>query len=249
MARITLPGLSSLRNSRLRTGILSLAVFTTILIFIEPHFLRKAPAGSVPVGPLSLKYVERGHGIGGRESKFQIYILLSNYRSATANVMIGWYIPSSWQHRVPNLAPLTAQSSILDAAERALDLALQNNAFMENTKIPLLLHQTWRTLDTQKWPDIVRKSVEEWIDAAVAEEQPEHPEMAWFLWDDDGLDALIHKYEPGLYDAYKLLPYPVTKADVFRIVVVKWFGGIVSSKSILTLPHVVIILLIYTNTF
>lgn len=51
--------------------------------------------------------------------------------------------------------------------------------------------------------------------------------MAWFLWDDDGIDALIEKYEPNLYENFQRLPFSVEKADVFRVVVLKWFGGVV----------------------
>ena len=59
--------------------------------------------------------------------------------------------------------------------------------------------------------------------------------MAWLLWDDNGIEALVSKYEPALYALFKLLPYSVEKADVFRIVVLKWFGGVVSLTA--TLQH------------
>jgi mannosyltransferase OCH1-like enzyme len=52
--------------------------------------------------------------------------------------------------------------------------------------------------------------------------------MAWLMWDDDGVDALVQKYEPGMYQAFSALPYPVEKADAFRVLVLKWFGGVVS---------------------
>ena len=52
--------------------------------------------------------------------------------------------------------------------------------------------------------------------------------MAWFLWDDDGIDELMKMYEAPLYDDFQRLPYPVEKADVLRVVVLKWFGGVVS---------------------
>jgi mannosyltransferase OCH1-like enzyme len=54
--------------------------------------------------------------------------------------------------------------------------------------------------------------------------------MAWLMWDDDGVDALVQKYEPGMYQAFSALPYPVEKADAFRVLVLKWFGGVVSDS-------------------
>lgn len=67
--------------------------------------------------------------------------------------------------------------------------------------------------------------MEEWIEAAVGDSTAQ---MAWILWDDAGIDALMKKYEAELYDEFLSLPYPVEKADMFRVVVLKWFGGVVS---------------------
>lgn len=123
---------------------------------------------------------------------------------------------------------LLKADTILDAAEDALDLVLHLDAFLNNSQIPLIVHQTWRTLDTETWPSVIRESIEEWIYTAVGGDDGQEPPMAWFLWDDDGIDALIKKYEGDLYHDYRRLPYPVEKADVFRVVVLKCFGGVVS---------------------
>lgn len=127
---------------------------------------------------------------------------------------------------------LTANTSILEAAEMAFEFAQQRQAFLNNSHIPLVVHQTWKTLDTNAWPEVIREGVDKWVGASVQGRDVflQGPEMAWFLWSDDGVDSLIAKYEPGLYEDFQLLPYPVEKADVFRVVVLKWFGGIVSSS-------------------
>ena len=52
--------------------------------------------------------------------------------------------------------------------------------------------------------------------------------MAYFLWDDDGIAKLVEQYEPELLANFQLLPYPVEKADFWRVAVLKWFGGLVS---------------------
>jgi mannosyltransferase OCH1-like enzyme len=119
---------------------------------------------------------------------------------------------------------------IIDAAECALHLALVNNAFMDNSHIPLIAHQTSRSTYPKTWSSLTRKCVERWQAAATGCADSSTAEMAWFMWDDDGVLALVEKYETDLYPAFSVLPYPVEKADVFRIVVLKWFGGIVSTN-------------------
>ena len=51
--------------------------------------------------------------------------------------------------------------------------------------------------------------------------------MAWFLWSECDVEALMQKYEPEVYKSYyRRLPHVVEKADVFRVVVLKWLGGV-----------------------
>ncbi|KAF2724493.1 glycosyltransferase family 32 protein [Polychaeton citri CBS 116435] len=159
--------------------------------------------------PLTDRYVNGQKGRGGR-----------------------WYIPPSWQQHDESL-PLvqhlqSGNASILNAAEYVLDLALHRESFLNNSHIPLVVHQTWYTLESERWPSLVQDRVERWIESATGggEGRRHGPEMAWFLWDDEGLDALIEEYEPHLHEAFGSLPYPVEKADVFRVAVLKWFGGV-----------------------
>lgn len=49
------------------------------------------------------------------------------------------------------------------------------------------------------------------------------------MWDDEGVKNLLQKYEHDLSSVFSALPYPVEKADLSRILVLKWFGGIVSA--------------------
>ncbi len=100
--------------------------------------------------------------------------------------------------------------------------------FLKHSRIPLITHQTWRTLETESWNDIIRESVEQWIEVAMGDGTADGPEMAWFLWDDDGIDALTKEFATDMYDDIQKLPYPVELADMFRVLVLKWFGGIVS---------------------
>lgn len=124
-------------------------------------------------------------------------------------------------------------ADITEAAECALHLALVNEAFIDNTNIPLIAHQTSRSAEPETWSSLVRDCIETWLLAATGQYHGfGRAEMAWMIWDDAGVDALVQKYEPGMYQAFSALPYPVEKADAFRVLVLKWFGGVVSGYCI-----------------
>lgn len=52
--------------------------------------------------------------------------------------------------------------------------------------------------------------------------------MAYFLWDDEGVLALMKEFENDLASDFMEVFSPVEKVDIFRIAACKWFGGIVS---------------------
>ncbi len=56
--------------------------------------------------------------------------------------------------------------------------------------------------------------------------------MAYFLWDDSGIARFMRHFEPELESQFYALPNNVERSDVFRILVSKWIGGIVSSPTI-----------------
>jgi len=51
-------------------------------------------------------------------------------------------------------------------------------------------------------------------------------DMAYFFWEDDGIVRMLEEFEPDFVDHFNSLPSNVERADVFRILVLKWFGGI-----------------------
>ena len=57
----------------------------------------------------------------------------------------------------------------------------------------------------------------------------EGKEMAYFFWEDGGLEELVEEYEPSKIEDFRAL-IPVSQSDVFRIAVTKWIGGIVSYR-------------------
>lgn len=69
---------------------------------------------------------------------------------------------------------------------------------------------------------MMRQSATRWLQA-VGE-----GEMAYFLWDDEGVAQFVKSFEPELEVQFYSLPSNVERSDVFRIIVAKWIGGIVS---------------------
>lgn len=53
--------------------------------------------------------------------------------------------------------------------------------------------------------------------------------MAYFLWDDNGIMQFLEEFEPEFIDHFSALPRMVEKSDIFRIMVSKYIGGVVSS--------------------
>lgn len=141
-----------------------------------------------------------------------------------------WHIPRSWFHHDGVAAECKADLvHITNAAECALHLALVNEVFIDNSDIPLIAHQTSRSADPSTWSSLVRNCVARWLEAATGCNGFSGVKMAWFMWDDDGVDSLVHEYEPSFVPAFSAVPYPVEKADIFRVLVLKWFGGVVSA--------------------
>jgi hypothetical protein len=48
------------------------------------------------------------------------------------------------------------------------------------------------------------------------------------MWDDNGVEEFMKVYENSSWSAINMMPYKVERADVFRVAVLKWFGGVVS---------------------
>lgn len=104
---------------------------------------------------------------------------------------------------------------------------MRRGYFLQNSKIPLILHQTWKSSDSRTWTQLARNGAEAWLRIATGIRDPELPKMAYIFWDDKAVDALIELYEKNLWTVFQDIPQPVEKADIFRVAVLKWFGGVV----------------------
>ncbi|PKX90170.1 glycosyltransferase family 32 protein [Aspergillus novofumigatus IBT 16806] len=126
-----------------------------------------------------------------------------------------WYIPPSWLDNATS-----KPESIVKAAKLASDKTQAPQRQIPLSSIPMIVHQTWKNTDLQTWPQPIRQSTEKWLRAVEADE------MAYFLWDDDGINQFIKHFEPGLETQFYALASNVERTDVFRVLVSKWIGGV-----------------------
>lgn len=84
------------------------------------------------------------------------------------------------------------------------------------------MHQAWKSTDIDQFPAPALPAVESWLEYAVAPDT----NMAYFIWDDQGIIDLIAEAEPDLLFQFEALPKMVEKADIFRIVVCNSVGGV-----------------------
>ncbi|KPI45328.1 Initiation-specific alpha-1,6-mannosyltransferase [Cyphellophora attinorum] len=128
-----------------------------------------------------------------------------------------WYIPPHW---LPKGTPPPA--NITHAATLAAAAADSAPYHLSHTSIPRIIHQAWKSTNIEHFPAGALPAVEAWLRYATESE----PEMAYFMWDDEGIFDLMGDAEPKLLYHFEALPQMVEKADVFRIVVCNSVGGV-----------------------
>ncbi|TPX18634.1 uncharacterized protein E0L32_002491 [Thyridium curvatum] len=142
-----------------------------------------------------------------------------------------WYIPDDWiddKRRQP--------TNILEAARLASRAAEADHLRqVDQSLIPLIVHQTWAVAQIDTWGTNVLSCVEKWLRYAVLGEYGSP--MAYLFWDDDGMLAFVEEYEPDFVEPFITLFTPVERADIFRILVCKWFGGIYGDVDTEPLQH------------
>jgi hypothetical protein len=129
-----------------------------------------------------------------------------------------WHIPPRWAE-----GSGATVDNIIDAATLALNASrLLPERQIPHSDIPLIIHQTWKDTQPERWPETFRQSAEIWLSGV------DKGNMAYFLWDDRGISQFIRHFEPEMESQFYALPNNVERSDVFRILVSKWIGGIVS---------------------
>ena len=106
--------------------------------------------------------------------------------------LTAWYIPPEWLK--PSDPP---PRNILEAAQLAQRLASEGSRHIPYSKIPLIIHQTWKDTDLVTWKPEVLEGVEKWLTYATAAGKES---MAYFLWLDEGCKQLITGLQPDLVE-------------------------------------------------
>lgn len=124
----------------------------------------------------------------------------------------------------------TPPRNIVEAA-RIASQAVQSHPerHIPFSNIPLIVHQKWNTARLNGTDSRIVSFVETWLTHSTLPEEGSSP-MAYFLWDDQGVLSLVKELESPLADDFANVFSPVEKVDIFRIMVCKWFGGIVSAE-------------------
>lgn len=132
-----------------------------------------------------------------------------------------WYIPPQWLQ-----ASDEQPTNIIEAAHLANRLVNASSRTLAFSAIPQIIHQKWDNTSVGTWPLNIVSGIEKWLGYAMAKNEDG---MAYLLWWDEGCDELISQAGPELIDSVNALPLPVEKYDIFRIVALNTFGGIVGS--------------------
>lgn len=132
-----------------------------------------------------------------------------------------WYIPPSWQGEHPE------PQNIIEAAKFASEAAtLSPHRQIPYSNIPLVVHQKWNNAELSRLNSNLLAYVEQWLEYSVSANDT-FRQMAYFFWADEGVSTFVNTYEPDFLMDFQTLFSKVEQVDVFRILVCKWFGGIV----------------------
>ncbi|KAK9368821.1 hypothetical protein V1509DRAFT_621561 [Lipomyces kononenkoae] len=150
-----------------------------------------------------------------------------------------WHIPSKWLEGGVDLPDglNSSPKTVLDAAHLAFFLARSQSRYIKNSSIPLILHQSWYSMAPAFWPPLVRDYVESWLAVCAGGDIRNRDEMAYIIWDNIGMDIFVKDYEAAIWESYTALPMAVEQVDVFRVAVLRWFGGVYSDIDTKPLRH------------
>lgn len=191
--------------------------------------------------PLAWHHINAFNGTGGGSSTDPRHtcpsVLPHHVAPAVLTLAAAWYIPPEW------LEFGSEPQSIVEAARLASEAASSRpDRQADFSRIPLIVHQTSRSAHLETWKIEVLPWVEQWLTLAVSPRN-KRP-MAYFFWDDDGILDLVREMEHDILDDFSTMFTPVERADVFRVLACKWFGGVVGCPHPLVttlspiLPHV-----------
>lgn len=205
-----------------RLSVVSVILCVNFMWFL---FLRMTPSDETDPSDLQTKYpLLWNHVHTSRTSGGGTCVYCKTPHSIMLTGFAAFYIPPAWQSSSEEVP-----ETVLDAARLAQRLAnVSSDRSIAYSEIPLIIHQTWKNTRIDTWTKATRDMVESWLQYAV--ETP----MAYIMWDDDGVMQFMEEFEPEFVPKFNALTRNVERSDIFRILVPKHIGGIVSSpRSIL----------------
>jgi hypothetical protein len=209
------------RATRIRFRIVAIAVVFALSFWylvgrVQGQPKRLAPAEIARRYPLVWEHIGTSNQTGGGKSAPYTYESLSK----CSHMLTAWYIPPSW------LGSEQPPQTIVEAARLASRAAMSRpERQLPFSSIPFIIHQTYKTANVEKWSAPLFPFVEHWLTFAV--KPGEADEMAYFLWDDQGINGVMRELEADFASSFKLFSR-IEQTDIFRIIACKWFGGIVS---------------------
>ncbi|PTB81763.1 glycosyltransferase family 32 protein [Trichoderma longibrachiatum ATCC 18648] len=87
------------------------------------------------------------------------------------------------------------------------------------------MHQTGQSSKVDTWKPEVIPWVEQWLEYAASPDSASAA-MAYFFWDDEGIDMFMNAYEKDFMGDFKSVFMPVERTDIFRILACRYLGGI-----------------------
>ncbi|KAG5991466.1 hypothetical protein E4U54_003885 [Claviceps lovelessii] len=196
-------------------------------MLLSPRFLRVRPRILI-LSSLVLCIVlwtllpvgKRKPGLLSKEEIQQRYPAAWNHIQQSNKTGGAWFIPPSWQdkHDEPR--------NILEAAALASNMASSAaNRQIPYSNMPLLVHQKWNDNDLTRLDEHVLGYIEKWLTYSISANDKSR-QMAYFWWVDDGVAMLVKEKERDFFQDFDTMFSRVEKADIFRVLACKWFGGI-----------------------
>jgi mannosyltransferase OCH1-like enzyme len=138
------------------------------------------------------------------------------FASLTLFLLLSTYVAWPWFY-----AAWIWRKSTIDSIDYSIASTLNNSL----TKVPAIIHQTWRDADTIpiSWQQASNSC------------RSFHPNYEYRLWTDKDARILIEKEFPCLLSTFDSYPYDIQRADVIRLAILYVYGGIYLDLDIICL--------------
>lgn len=149
----------------------------------------------------------------------------------TLPLLLCFLAKADWQQRECEACqedvPVTEVTSLLQVGTKVtrVDRSREGRVYVGSTKIPCMIHQTWKTSDMSE--------LETWMRDSVKSFTKMNPGCKHKIWDDEEVEEFMKKNYPDLESAWPTLK-PVEKADLFRYAVVHNMGGFYADMDVLS---------------